>query len=166
MLGDEMSRTRVTENDVLRLIVQRRLRALPEGPLEIQSHDLTLALGRDVVDFWLGLHRRDWIWTDLQARSAPAAPLHRAFARLAYEGAWATPAGYLRHRRNVARLESTLPPASPTTAQERALFLRTDHVFGVVAGGSVGHLAGVIRGFRRDGVDVQVVSTDYLVDVP
>src|SRR5688572_33121826 len=69
MLGDEMSRTRVTENDVLRLIVQRRLRALPEGPLEIQSHDLTLALGRDVVDFWLGLHRRDWVWTDVQGRS-------------------------------------------------------------------------------------------------
>jgi glycosyltransferase involved in cell wall biosynthesis len=160
------ARTRVSEGDVLRLIVQRRLNALPKGPLEIQSHDLQIALGRDVVDFWLGLHRRDWIWTDLQARSAPAAPLHRAFARLAYEGGWATPAGYLRHRRRVARLESAVPPSWPTAAQERALFLRTDHVFGVVAGGSVGHLAGVIRGFRRDGVAVQVVSTDYLVDVP
>jgi len=45
------------------------------------------------------------------------------------------------------------------------LFLRTDHWFNVISGGSVGHLSGVINGFRSLGIRVQVTSSDYLVGV-
>ncbi|MCL5037134.1 MAG: glycosyltransferase [Chloroflexi bacterium] len=45
---------------------------------------------------------------------------------------------------------------------ERAGYLRTDHSFGLLAGGSVGHVAGVINGFLANGLPVQVLSTDHL----
>lgn len=159
-------RIAIAEADVLRRIVQRRLGTLVREPLDIQSHDLDLAIGRDVVDLMLRLHRRDWIWTDAGGRYERPNPVHRAVARLALEAGWSIPAAYVRHRRKVAHLERTVRPQPQTETLERALFIRSDHSFGVVAGGSVGHLAGVIRGFRNLGLDVQVASSDILADVP
>lgn len=45
------------------------------------------------------------------------------------------------------------------------LFLRTDHWFNITSGGSVGHLSGVIHGFRALGNKTRVVSTDNLAGV-
>ena len=44
-------------------------------------------------------------------------------------------------------------------------FLRTDHWFNIISGGSVGHLCGVIKGFRSLGIRVHVTSSDYLFGV-
>lgn len=41
-------------------------------------------------------------------------------------------------------------------------YMRTDHMFGVKAGGSVGHVAGVANGFVSTGSKVFLLSTDYL----
>ncbi|HEX6308364.1 MAG TPA: glycosyltransferase family 4 protein [Longimicrobiales bacterium] len=160
------TRTRITEGDVLRLIVQRRLGALPRGPLEVHAHDLDLAIGRDVVDLMLRLRRRDWVWTDTHDRVARPAHLATAIGRVVREAVWSTPAGVLRHLGCVRRLESAAAASARARRLERTLFLRSDHAFGLIAGGSVGHLAGVIRGMRRLGRSVQVVSSDVLVDVP
>jgi len=40
------------------------------------------------------------------------------------------------------------------------LYMRTDLWFGVKAGGSIGHVAGVIDGFEKSGIDVHVLSWD------
>ncbi len=48
---------------------------------------------------------------------------------------------------------------------EQCLFLRTDHWFGVKSGGSVGHLEGVITGFRSNDVRTSIVSSDFLTGV-
>lgn len=48
-------------------------------------------------------------------------------------------------------------PKVPDTI-ERILYMRTDLWFGVKAGGSIGHVAGVIDGFRKAGVSVHVMS--------
>ena len=45
------------------------------------------------------------------------------------------------------------------------VFLRTDHWFNVQGGGSVGHLSGVVHGFRAIGYETHVVSTDRLVGI-
>lgn len=46
------------------------------------------------------------------------------------------------------------------------LFLRTDHWFNISTGGSVGHLRGVINGFKTLDLKVHIVATDHLTGVP
>jgi glycosyltransferase involved in cell wall biosynthesis len=41
-------------------------------------------------------------------------------------------------------------------------YLRTDLIFGTKAGGSVGHIAGVVNGFSKRGTKVFIISTDKL----
>jgi len=163
-----MTRTVVDEGTVLRAIVERRLRDLPLGPLEIRTHDLRTAIGRDVVDFMLALHRRDWRWSDARGGTAAPGSIARTVPRLAWEAAWATPTGYLRHRRRVAQLEAQLKHARRlhATSLQRGLFIRSDHAFGITAGGSVGHIAGVVQGMRAAGIDLTVLSSDTLPGVP
>jgi len=45
------------------------------------------------------------------------------------------------------------------------LFIRTDHWFNVYSGGSVGHLKGVIDGFRKLGYKTNIISSDYLYGI-
>jgi glycosyltransferase involved in cell wall biosynthesis len=45
-------------------------------------------------------------------------------------------------------------------APKRIHYLKTNLLFGVKAGGSVGHIAGVINGFQRSGYDVDFVSVE------
>lgn len=47
----------------------------------------------------------------------------------------------------------------------KALYLRTDHWFGLTGGGSVAHTSGVINGLRENGADLSIVSTDRLLGV-
>jgi glycosyltransferase involved in cell wall biosynthesis len=44
----------------------------------------------------------------------------------------------------------------------RVAYLRTDLWFGTKAGGSVGHIAGVVNGFTGTGAEVFIISTDSL----
>ena len=48
----------------------------------------------------------------------------------------------------------------------KILYLRTDFWFGLQAGGSVGHVAGVVKGFHQLGHQVQIFSTDTLPGIP
>ena len=47
-------------------------------------------------------------------------------------------------------------------ADIKLAYLRTDLVFGTKAGGSVGHIAGVVNGFIEGGARVFIISTDKL----
>ena len=93
----------------------------------------------------------------------PAADLPRLALHLAAEGlrtAWlivSTPArlpgGRPGHR---ARL-----PAPPW----RIGYLRTDHAFGLAAGGSISHISGVTGGWLEAGHSVSFYSSDHLADL-
>jgi len=64
-------------------------------------------------------------------------------------------------RRRLRRIEST--PAVPDIATwegQRVLYLKNSIWFGVHAGGSVGHVAGVVNGLIRAGARVEMVTTD------
>jgi len=62
------------------------------------------------------------------------------------------------------RLAFRIPRRRATVPDEirRIAYLRTDHWFGAQAGGSVGHTAGVVTGFRTLGYQVEFVSSDNL----
>jgi glycosyltransferase involved in cell wall biosynthesis len=48
----------------------------------------------------------------------------------------------------------------------KVVFLRTDFWFGLTAGGSVGHIAGVLHALKSLGHDIRAISTDTLHGVP
>lgn len=55
---------------------------------------------------------------------------------------------------------------SPISSEMNVVFLRTDFWFGLTAGGSVGHISGVLRGFKSLGHEICAISTDTLHGVP
>lgn len=57
-----------------------------------------------------------------------------------------------------SRIDPNAVPHAP-----RIAYLKTNLWFGVQAGGSIGHVAGVVNGFARHGCDIEVFSAD---DIP
>lgn len=156
----------VPHDEVLQRALRLRLGAYRGRRLEIRTHDVDAAPFRDGIDLLLrasGSLRP--VWTDTRGRREQGGSMPAAAFRIAREIA-SIPAAWLRHRRMVNALERTIDDPVAPRPLERILFLRTDHAFGITAGGSVGHLAGVIDGFRRHGRHVEVVSTDHLAGVP
>ncbi|HKJ92341.1 MAG TPA: glycosyltransferase [Longimicrobiales bacterium] len=144
------------------------LRRFRRIPLRVGCASLDARLMQDGLDLFLGLfgnRQRDWV--DRAGREAAGRGVWPAGARVARELLWSVPRTYLRHRRQVARMLRELGTLSDpmVPALERALFIRSDHAFAVRAGGSVGHIAGVIRGLRGHGLDVRVLSSDTLPGV-
>jgi glycosyltransferase involved in cell wall biosynthesis len=72
------------------------------------------------------------------------------FVQACVAGAWAALACYWQLRRLRARGK----PAAPTNSPRNVLYINANLWFGVKAGGSVGHIAGVINAFRRRGARV------------
>jgi glycosyltransferase involved in cell wall biosynthesis len=70
-----------------------------------------------------------------------------------------------RGLRTVRTLEALARQPRPGLWRDRpanALYLRTDHWFGLTSGGSVAHTSGVVNGLREIGIDLDLVSTDEL----
>lgn len=63
-----------------------------------------------------------------------------------------------RTRRETARLLAEAPRGYPPVRQGPVLYLNTNLWFGIKAGGSVGHIAGVVNGFQRLGWPVTYAS--------
>ena len=66
---------------------------------------------------------------------------------------------YLKMRMVLATTNNKKVKINPIT---KIAYLRTDHWFGIEAGGSVGHIAGVANTFHELGYDVFFISTDKL----
>lgn len=49
---------------------------------------------------------------------------------------------------------------------QNIIYLRTDFLLGIEAGGSFGHTEGVINGFLQKGIDVAVCTTKYFKGIP
>lgn len=50
---------------------------------------------------------------------------------------------------------------APPGTVEKILYMRTDLWFGVRAGGSIGHVAGVINGFEKQGIRTDILSWEH-----
>ena len=153
---------RIERGEVVSLAL-RRLRP-PAGTelLEVRCDSALAIRYRDVLELLLACGPvRRWRWSDRRGRVSPAQPLwfsaaHAARDVVAWPGL-------------VARTSWQVRSASRAISQPAALgrnpacvYLRTDHWFGLAAGGSVGHVRGVVGGLRSLGLAAHVVTTEDL----
>lgn len=137
------------------------------APVTIHCHDHDAVLYRDIADLALALagnRRRTWV--DRHGRELAGAGVVRAAGRILREVLWSAPGAIRRHRRIVREVGAPAAPPAVGSHPHRVLYIRSDPFFGIEAGGSVGHIAGVVGGLRRDGHRVEVVSSDVLPGVP
>lgn len=123
---------------------------------------------RDLMELYLSLSGvASAEWVDTEGRVSEARSPLVNMAAILRDAAMFLPerAAVVRH---VAQLESSRVPVAPFVRSAHgnaALFLRTDHWFGIKSGGSVGHLKGVIDGLRSLDVRTHVVASDVLAMV-
>jgi glycosyltransferase involved in cell wall biosynthesis len=96
-------------------------------------------------------------WGDLLFRSLPAVIMQL----------FSLPFEIIRIRKKLRILEEKEPSPRASLREKpgeaiKLAYLRTDLVFGTKAGGSVGHIAGVVNGFIERGSQVFIISTDKL----
>ncbi|OAD19159.1 group 1 glycosyl transferase [Candidatus Thiomargarita nelsonii] len=121
---------------------------------------------RDVLELYLYISgQRDYQWKDSTGEILPRQSIIKTVINLIKDLlAWFFL--YWFHARKTTLLKKLCKPQETFEQKFNSiLFLRTDHWFNIKSGGSVGHLSGVINGFRTFGKQVQVVSSDYLVNV-
>lgn len=126
---------------------------------------LEAAAYRELIDLlaWRA-GARDHDWCDARGRRTSGhGPLASA-ARLVAEAA-AVPALYAQYWA-AAHAGSTAHVGVPTDVLDGScLYLRMDHAFDLLAGGSIAHTAGVINGLRARLARVSVLSTDRVATV-
>ncbi|MFC2025011.1 glycosyltransferase family 4 protein [Chloroflexota bacterium] len=74
----------------------------------------------------------------------------------------------LRTKRDIRRLKKSILPRKEHRSKEsenklKIAYLRTEHSFGTISGGSVAHIQGVVEGFSASGYSLFFISTDKLV---
>lgn len=113
---------------------------------------LTKAGKKLIVD--LGGNRINVGWPSVFWQAAPRIVYQRLTASLPLS----------RARRNVMKLalETRNNGGNVSGKPKRICYLRTDHCYGIKAGGSVTHIAGVAKGFTELGCELFFVSTDKL----
>ncbi len=146
----------------------RRLAPVP-GQLRVACDHTGAILFRDAIELYARLRgATGLVWTDPCGRSSPAAGIVANVGALGRDLAM-LPVMVARGHRLARRLRAKAsgPKAQGLArgALRRALYLRSDHWFNVGAGGSVGHVKGVIDGLRRCGVEVEVLSSDRLAGI-
>lgn len=145
----------------------RGMRRLGPKQLEIFCPAIDAIAFRDVIELYLALSGSGAAhWRDVDGNLAECQSLPRIMANLVRD-VGALPHQVLRQRRRAREIvEQAGARRLLSEKAARALYLRTDHWFGTRSGGSVGHVRGVIDGFRRLGIGTEVVATDQLAGVP
>ena len=109
---------------------------------------------------------RHLTWQDRRqsvARTMPVPPVHEIVAGVASN--LVTIGKGLRKVHALEALARDSRPARWPARLAKALYLRTDHWFGLTGGGSVAHTSGVVNGLRENGIDLSLVSTDQLLGI-
>lgn len=133
--------------------------------LTIQVDDLEHNAFGDVMTFWARLSGVRKLWfTDLAGNSIKGESfLGSGFSIFFDLLRW--PGTLLWHMRNLSKLERLSFSSMKAGASNEVLYLRTDHWFKLISGGSVGHTSGVINALKRLEYDVTIFSSDQLAGV-
>lgn len=146
----------------------RKFRRFPGSRIEIMVDDIECVAKRDVVEIYSRfVGARCLHWVDTKKRIRPRSGLARNLVNI-FVGALRGVAIVWRCRieaARISRIRQRAPLKSTSRLPWACLYLRTDHWFNVVSGGSVAHTAGVINALRDLGIDTEVVSTDVLTNV-
>ncbi len=148
------------------IVSRLRAKKLMRGRnLDIRCDAINAISNRDILELYLFLSgTTHWRWFDVRGRSLSRQSFLRISANLLRDVLqW--PSLYLNASKGITSLSKTSNTKSNLSRKPSILFLRTDLWFRIKSGGSVGHLSGVIYGFRDLGYKTNVVSTDYLVNV-
>lgn len=128
--------------------------------LEVQQRQeewqvyLALTRARKKLILDLSSNRINVSWTSVLLQAAPRILYQRLTASLPLRRAHRNVKKLVLETRNHRRKRSGKP--------RRICYLRTDHCYGIKAGGSVTHIAGVAKGFTELGCELFFVSTDKL----
>lgn len=161
----EAFRKKVQYKDIVLSICSKKLFA--DKNIEIQVGNLRVIGFRDLIECYLYVSGvKFWRWVDFNGGILTRNNIFRSFLNVLLDLLkW--PMLYVAQLKKVAWAARQISCTGvPKQKPSSLLFLRTDHWFNVKSGGSVGHLSGVVDGFRRLGYRTHVVSTDYLVAVP
>ncbi len=160
-----MSETRTLHRDEVVVAIRGR-RCLGREPLDIRCDSVNAVMYRDVIEAYLWLTgTRRVRWLDPAGAIEPIRSPLAAVAGLVRDAVLSLPALW-RVSRALGRLERAVAPPRKPSEPLRALYLRTDHWFNLVTGGSVAHTRGVIRSLRERGVQTLVLSTGALRGIP
>lgn len=152
--------TRQYLKDIFR---QKKLKISVE-PFFIQVESAFHILYKDIYDLLLKLGGNKWEWLDANGVAVKPEFFIKAVIRILRDLTF-WPFRYFMVRQAVYHYKYPESRNNRLTATGDCLFLRTDHSFNIISGGSVGHLSGVINGFRQQGVTTLVISSDYLQEV-
>lgn len=155
---------RYTASGVYRLWRQggrRALRDLPEG-LELTVPRIEARTYADIADGLLSAFGpKVWSWRDAHGRTAERGSLVVSAINVLRDLA-VSPLLPRLHARHARRLQA-IPDGRPSPPGDAPpLYVRTDHMFDLSAGGSVAHTAGVLNALRTLCGPVDVISTDRL----
>lgn len=132
------------------------------GRFKIESENTKAIAKRELLEFWLYWRGvKYWEWVDGKGNVLKRSSLTNVMRSLLRDLVkW--PFLYWNTSRVVTKLCNVEKMQGGINPEPSLLFLRTDHWFNVISGGSVGHLSGVIGGFKSFGYRTHVVSTDRL----
>ena len=131
------------------------------APLTIDVPRLSADGYGDIADSIMSLDGRDWSWSDARANSRKGKGLLAASSGILRD-AVALPWLYLKHRQRSLALSRLGEERLTADLSRGGLYLRLDHNFDLVSGGSVAHTAGVINAFRELLPSLTIISTDRL----
>ena len=153
----------ILKKDVLSCLRSKQL--LKGRNLEIYCDSAMAIPYRDFLDLYLLLSGvGQWDWIDDQGVTVPRQSLVQIFLNL-FRDLIIWPILYLDKTMFLATSGRGANFKGIVGERPCLVFLRTDHWFNIRSGGSVGHLSGVIDGFRTMGYETHVISTDDLVGV-
>ena len=116
----------------------------------------------DIVDLVLARHGpASWVWRDQRGNVRPRQSAVVAASRLAADAA-ALPALALSHYQRARRCLNAGHVRRAADLERGGLYLRMDHTFDLLSGGSVAHVAGIINSLRRLLPRLTTVSSDRL----
>lgn len=152
----------LSPSELVKMVVTDRnlFRALPQS-VSVSVARLEADAYGDLADMALVLSGRKGLWSDGRGATRPSRGGVAAAAGLARD-ALALPWLYGRHRWRASELARNWRAQIPADLSKGCLYLRMDHNFDLISGGSVAHTAGVINAFRMLLPSLTVISTDQL----
>lgn len=122
----------------------------------------------DILELFLHLSGlKNWEWIDCHGRTVLSNNIYMTIIKIIQDIIlW--PIIYLNNFFKIYILERKIDKIKLhciLNTEYKILFLRTDHWFNIKSGGSVGHIAGVVNGFKSLNLKVNVVSSDDLTGI-